>query len=193
MLGLMTPLSLSRSLLLAAALPAVLSACHAPGTRAPDTYDLSGHISGEWPAPAQDARLRLALVGTGFPGVLTNQANLPQSVTLETAADAAEPRWIYGVDLPALPSAAGVYQVIAYSDQDGSGTYSLGEPLARGSQWLVYSVAGGTLPEQTLPGGVTTPALQVRAGWNVYDAALGLTPGNPRPFEKLSGYDLRRN
>ncbi|WP_216323872.1 hypothetical protein [Deinococcus aestuarii] len=166
-----------------------LAACGSRGVQAPDAYDLSGTIGGNW---GTDARLRLALVGTGFPDVLTNDGNQAQNV-VSTGVNA----WNFGFDLPDRPSLTslfGAYQVVAYNDANNTGTYEVGETFARNKQWLIYSTISGNVPAITLPGGgeEITPAMTVSAGWNLYDRNFPLSDTNPRPAGKVTGYDISR-
>lgn len=176
------------SLLLPAAL--LLAACGARDVKPPDAYDLSGTIRGDW---GTSPRLRLALVGAGFPSAAVNDGNQAQNV-VKVEGQAA---WRFGLDLPrrpALATVAGVYQVIAYHDADNSGDYTLGEPFARNRQWLIYSEFGGELPAVKFPGSdeVLIGATTVARGWNLYDRAQPLGAGNPRPVTTVTGYDLSR-
>lgn len=164
-----------------------LAACGKQTVRAPGDYDLSGTLGGGW---AEGANLRLALVGTGLPNVVTNTANLAQTRLTPGAA--------FGVDLPSLPDVAGVYQVIAFDDADNDGTFDPGETFARNRQWLMFSPRGGDLPAVRVPEGLpgageeAVPAMTVAQGWNLYDRARPLGDGNPRPGSKVTGYDLSR-
>ncbi|BDP43233.1 hypothetical protein DAETH_32020 [Deinococcus aetherius] len=162
-----------------------LAACGSRGVQAPGDYDLSGTIGGNW---GTDPRLRLALVGTGFPSVVTNDGNQAQNV-VSTGANT----WNFGFDLPGIPSVAGVYQVVVYNDANNTGTYEIGESFARNRQWLIYSTFGGSVPAVTLPSGEeVTPAMTVDQGWNLYDRNYPLSDTNPRPASKVTGYDLSR-
>ncbi|MFC5847101.1 hypothetical protein [Deinococcus petrolearius] len=171
------------------ALPLALAACARTATP-PEDRDLSGTLAGAsaWSAP------RFALVGTGIPNIFTNRGNLSQS-TAATAAGALS----FGVDLPTLPDVAGVYQIVAYDDTDGSGTYTIGEPFARNRQWLIFSPAGGDLPAVSLPeqlpwagGEEALPAMTVARGWNLYDRSQPLGTANPHAAAKVTGYDISR-
>lgn len=196
----LSPLKL-RPLLLAPLLSlgaAGLSGCAPRGVQPPESYDLSGRIGGDWGATAASAgpRLRLALVGTGVPGVVTNLGNQPQNVV-----GTPEGGWLFGLNLPRWPDLAGAYQVIAYDDANNSGTYDLGEPFARNRVWLLYSPRGGELPALRAPAGFpgsdedALPAMTLTQGWNVYDRRAPLGANNPRPgppAAPLTGYDLSR-
>ncbi len=164
----------------------VLAACGSRGVQAPDTYDLSGTIGGDW---GENPRLRLALVGTGFPNVLTNDGNQAQNVV-----SAGTDTWNFGFDLPNTPAVAGVYQVVVYNDANNTGTYEIGESFARNRQWLIYSTFGGDIRAVTLPGSgeEVTPAMTVSAGWNLYNRNFPLSATNPSPAGKVTGYDLSR-
>lgn len=161
-----------------------LAACGSRGVKAPDAYDLSGTLGGDW---GDSPRLRLTLVGTGFPNAVTNDGNQPQNV-VGTGPNT----WTFGFDLPGVPSAVGAYQVIAYDDRDNSGTYSLGEAFARNRQWLIYSVVGGTSSPVVVNGEEILPAMTVERGWNLYDRREPLGAGNPRSVARVTGYDLSR-
>ncbi|WP_261664528.1 hypothetical protein [Deinococcus sp. Marseille-Q6407] len=155
--------------------------------RLPQDHDLSGLISGEW---GENPKLRLNLVGAGFPQALTSRSTLPQQVS---ARPEDEGGWQYGVDLPGVPAAAGVYQIIAFNDINGNATYEPGEPFARNSQYLIYSVYGGDWSGFQFRDWLNIPAMSVSRGWNLYDASQPLGAGNPRAATaKLSGYDLPR-
>lgn len=175
-----------RSLTLLLPLSLTLTACGPRGVQAPDAYDLSGSLGGDWGA---SPNLRLALVGTGFPNALTNDGNQAQNV-VSTGLNA----WAFGFDLPNTPSVAGVYQVVAYNDANNTGTYDVGEAFARNRQWLVYSTFSGDVPAVTLPGSgeEVTPAMTVSQGWNLYDRSAPLSGTNPRPAGKVTGYDISR-
>ncbi|MEF2277120.1 hypothetical protein V3W47_02340 [Deinococcus sp. YIM 134068] len=173
---------LSSLLLLPLAL--TLAACGSRGVQAPDSYDLSGTIGGDW---GTDARLRLALVGTGFPNAITNDGNQPQNV-VSTGVNA----WSFGFDLPNIPSVAGVYQVVVYNDANNTGGYDVSESFARNRQWLVYSTLGGTIPAVVVNDNEITPAMTVEQGWNLYDRSQSLSSTNPRAVSKVTGYDLSR-
>jgi hypothetical protein len=170
------------------ALPLALAACARTATPVAD-HDLSGTLAGAqgWSAP------RFALVGTGIPNIFTNKGNLSQSTEVTAAG------LNFGVDLPTLPDVAGVYQIVAYNDTDGSGTYTIGEPFARNRQWLVFSPAGGDLPAVNLPeqlpwagGEEALPAMKVARGWNLYNRSQPLSAANPHAAAKVTGYDISR-
>lgn len=176
------------SLLLPLAL--LLAACGARDVKAPDAYDLSGTVSGDW---GTNPRLRLALVGAGFPSAVTNDGNQAQNLVRVEGQNV----WQFGLDLPRSPSlatVAGVYQVIVYNDANNTGTFEPGETFARNRQWLIYSEFGGDLPQVKLPGSgeVLIEATTVARGWNLYDRARPLGAGNPRPVTTVTGYDLSR-
>ena len=164
-----------------------LSACGKQTVKAPGDYDLSGTLGGKWDA---GARLRLALVGAGVPNVVTNTANLAQTPLQPGAA--------FGVNLPGIPDALGLYQVIAFDDANNNGTFDPGETFARNRQWLIFSPRGGEIPALKVPEGLPSageealPAMTVAQGWNVYDRARPLGASNPRPGGKVTGYDLSR-
>lgn len=172
-------------------LPLALVACRANDVKLPEQYDLSGSLSGNW---GDSPRLRLALVGTGIPNIYTNDSTYSQNViTLGTAS------WNYGMDLPDFPNLAGVYQVIAFDDKDNNAKYDVGEPMARNRKFLIYSPKDATTPAVNIPenfpwaaGEEAIPELNVSRGWNVYDRAQSLSPSNPYPVGKISGYDLIR-
>lgn len=163
-----------------------LASCGKQTVRAPGDYDLSGTLRGDWTG----ANLRLALVGAGLPNLLTNASTLAQTPL--------QPGSAFGVDLPSLPDAIGVYQVIAFDDRNNNATYDPGEAVARNSQWLIFSPRGGEIPAlkvpQNLPGAgeELLPALTVEQGWNLYDRAQPLSGTNPRAGKKVTGYDLTR-
>lgn len=164
-----------------------LAACNRETVKAPGDYDLSGTLGGGWNT---DARLRLALVGAGVPGVLTNNAALSQ--TPLTAGQS------FGVNLPGIPDVVGVYQVIAFDDRNNNAQFDPGEPFARNRQWLMFSPRAGEIPAlkvpENLPGGgeEVLPAMNVARGWNLYDRAQPLGSTNPRSGAKVTGYDLSR-
>ncbi|MDO4262755.1 MAG: hypothetical protein Q4C67_01000 [Deinococcus sp.] len=168
--------------LLTLALVPLLAACQG-APRLPADHDLSGTISGEW---RSGAKLRLNLVGAGFPQALTSTSNLQQNVVQQGDG------WSFGVDLPALPAAAGAYQVIAFDDTNGNAKYDAGEPFARNTQFLVFSVQPGQFPGFKYGDWLNIPPMQVSRGWNVYDTSLPAGAANPRPAEHLSSYDLQR-
>jgi hypothetical protein len=162
-----------------------LAACGSREVKAPDAYDLSGAIGGDW---GETPRLRLALVGTGFPTAVTNDGNQPQNVVPDGVN-----AWTFGFDLPNVPAVAGAYQVIVYNDTNNTGSYNVGESFARNRQWLIYSAFSGDFPAVTLPGGEELlPAMTVERGWNLYNRNFPLSAGNPSPAGKVTGYDLSR-
>ncbi|GAA0512947.1 hypothetical protein [Deinococcus depolymerans] len=171
-------------------LSAALVACRPQEVRPPDAYPLGGTVSGTW---GDSPRLRLALVGTGIPGALTNNSAVPQNVVAS-----APNSWQFGFDLPApgLFNVAGVYQVVVFNDANNDARYNVGETVARNRLWLVVSPADATIPAVTLPdflgGAEALPAMTVRRGWNLYDQSRPLGSGNPSAFTTLSGYDLSR-
>ncbi|MBB5235799.1 hypothetical protein [Deinococcus budaensis] len=178
-----------RSLTLLLPLTLLLAACGSREVQAPGAYDLSGTIGGDW---GENPRLRLALVGTGFPTALTNDGNQPQNVVSSGLNS-----WNFGFDLPRSPSVAtvaGVYQVIAYNDANNTGTYEPGETFARNRQWLIYSEFGGDIPAVKLPGSgeELTPAMTVERGWNLYNRNFPLSGSNPSPAGRVTGYDISR-
>jgi len=178
-----------RSLTLMLPLTLLLAACGAREVKAPYSYDLSGTLGGDW---GENPRLRLALVGTGFPTAITNDGNQAQNVE-PSGLNA----WAFGFDLPSKPTlatVAGVYQVIAYNDANNTGTYEPGETFARNRQWLIYSEFGGELPPVKVPGSEDdlTPAMTVARGWNLYNRNFPLSDTNSRPAAKVTGYDLSR-
>ncbi|WP_034386085.1 hypothetical protein [Deinococcus sp. YIM 77859] len=163
-----------------------LTACGSRDVQPPEAYDVSGTIGGDW---GERPRLRLALVGVGFPSAVTNDGNQPQNVVDGAGG------WTFGFDLPRSPTVAtvaGVYQVVVYNDLDNSGTYNLGEPFARNRQWLIYSLVGGEIPAVEVNGEEITPAMTVSSGWNLYDRRKPLSAANPSPASKVTGYDLSR-
>ncbi|SMB88364.1 hypothetical protein [Deinococcus hopiensis] len=179
---------MSRFLLLA--LPLVLAACGSRQVQPPESYDLSGTVSGDW---GTNARLRLALVGTGLPGVVTNDGNQSQNLVVSGANV-----WSFGFDLPNVPAAAGVYQVVVFDDANNDASFNVGERFARNRQWLIYSALGGTFPSVKVPeflsgaGEELLPEMHVEQGWNLYDRALPLSGSNPGPAGRVTGYDLSR-
>ncbi|GBF07656.1 hypothetical protein DAERI_160034 [Deinococcus aerius] len=168
----------------------ILAACGSRGVQAPDTYDLSGTIGGDW---GQNPRLRLALVGTGLPGVVTNDSARGQNI-VSTGVNT----WQFGFDLPGIPAVAGVYQVVVFDDANNDATFNVGERFARNKQWLIYSALGGNIGPVNvpafLPGGgeELLPAMHVEQGWNLYNRNFPLSDTNPSPAGKVTGYDLSR-
>lgn len=182
-------LSVSLPLLL---LPLLLASCRSTPVQSPEEYDLSGSISGHWDS---SPRLRLAIVGTGIPKILTNRSDLKQNVVVRGTA------WAYGLnlDLPTLQNVAGVYQVVAFDDRNNDAKYEVGEPVARNRKFLIYSPADAETPAVTIPaefpwaaGEEAIPALNVKKGWNVYDRSQPLSSSNPYAVAKITGYDLVR-
>ncbi|ABF46588.1 hypothetical protein Dgeo_2294 [Deinococcus geothermalis DSM 11300] len=172
-------------------LPLLLAACGSQEVKAPDAYDVSGTISGDWGA---GPRLRLALVGTGLPGAVTNDSRRGQNIVGTGAGT-----WQFGFDLPGVPAVAGVYQVVVFDDANNDATFNpLTEKFARNRQWLIYSAFSGTFPSvrvpEFLPGGgeELLPEMHVERGWNLYNRNLPLSGSNPSPAAKVSGYDLSR-
>ncbi|GAA5535188.1 hypothetical protein [Deinococcus aluminii] len=169
-------------------LPLTLAACGSREVKAPDAYNLSGTIGGDW---GENPHLRLALVGVGFPSAVTNDGNQPQNVVPSGGPNT----WAFGFDLPDAPTlatVAGVYQVVVYNDTNNTGTYNVGEPFARNRQWLVYSLLGGDIPAVKVNGEEITPAMTVKRGWNLYNRNFPLSDSNPSPAAKITGYDLSR-
>lgn len=160
--------------------PFLLAACQTT-PHPPETYDLSGTVGGDWGAAP---KLRLALVGASFPQVLTNQSNLEQNAVRQSSG-----HWSYGVNLPFAPSAAGIYQVIAFNDTNGNASYDVGEQLARNRQYLVFSLVASEF-HGFQGSGMNIPAMQVQQGWNLYDTAQPLGVNNPRPAKKVTHYNL---
>ncbi|MFT2721785.1 hypothetical protein ACMT4L_17480 [Deinococcus sp. A31D244] len=171
-------------------LSAALVACRPHEVRAPDAYPLSGTVAGRW---GDSPRLRLALIGTGVPGALTNKSDIGQNVVGSSLNG-----WQFGFELPApgVFNVAGVYQVVAFDDANNDAQYDVGETVARNRKWLVVSPTDANIPAVTLPaflgGGEALPAMTVRSGWNVYDQSQPLGSANPVPFTTLLGYDLSR-
>lgn len=167
-----------------------LAACGSREVKAPDAYDLSGAIGGDW---GETPKLRLALVGTGLPGVLTNDANRPQTPLIGNGNP-----WTFGFDLPSIPAVAGVYQVVVFDDADNDNVFDVGEKFARNKQWLIYSALEGSFPAVKVPeflpsgGEELLPAMTVERGWNLYNRNFPLSAGNPSPAGKVTGYDLSR-
>ena len=182
--------AMRRAALLLIPLTLTLAACGSRDVQAPDTYDLSGTIGGDW---GENPRLRLALVGTGLPGAVTNDSNQGQNIVSRGANT-----WEFGFDLPGIPAVAGVYQVVAFNDANNDAAFNVGERFARNRQWLIYSALSGNFPAvkvpEFLPGGgeELLPAMQVEQGWNLYDRNFPLGDANPRPAGKVTGYDLSR-
>lgn len=172
--------------LLAAGLtvPLLLAGCQTAPTppRAPADYDVSGAITGEW---REGANLRVGVMGVSFPEGPINRSTLPQDVVPQPDGS-----WVYGLDLPTSLSVGGAYQVIVFDDENNDATYTLGEPFARNSKYLMYSLQGARFPGLTEP--VQLPALNVQRGWNLYDSRAELGPENPRPVTRVTGYDLER-
>lgn len=169
-----------------------LVACQRGGVKPPENYDVSGTITGDW---GQSPKLRLALVGTGLPDVMTNKGNLPQNVP-DLPTDGG---WHYGVDIPTVPSILGLYQIVAYDDTDNSGTFNLGEPVARNRQYLIFSPTTRHTDEVKMPDlpllpktATLLPAMDLTRGWNLYDASQPLDSLNPRPLDKIMNYNLGR-
>lgn len=171
-------------------LPLVLAACGARSVQPPEHYDLSGTVSGAW---GENPRLRLALVGTGLPGVVTNDSNQSQNLV-----PAGPNTWAFGFDLPSIPAVAGVYQVVVFHDANNDAAFNIGERFARNRQWLIYSPVNGTFAAVKVPeflpgnGSDLLPEMHLNQGWNFYDRALPLGETNPRPAGKVTGYDLSR-
>jgi hypothetical protein len=170
-----------KSALLLLCVPLALAACGPRSIQAPDAYDVSGSLGGNW---GTDSRLRLALVGAGFPEVVTNNSNLAQNIIV-TGINT----WNFGVDLPNVPGVAGVYQVVVYNDANNNANLDATEvdSVARNQQWLIYSQVGGNIPATRF-----TPEMNVSQGWNLYDKREAISTGNPRPGQKVTGYDLSR-
>lgn len=172
-------------------LPLFLVACGGKDVLAPQDYDLSGTLHGDWGATPN---LRLALVGTGIPNVFTNDSTYAQNIV--KVSDTTRQ---FGMDLPRFPNLAGVYQVIAFNDRNNNAKYDVGEPVARNRLWLIYSPADATTPAVNLPaefpwaaGEEAIPELNVKSGWNVYNRAENISPSNPAPVSKVTGYDIYR-
>ncbi|WP_291430334.1 hypothetical protein [Deinococcus sp.] len=167
-----------------------LVACRPQEVRTPDAYPLAGTVGGRW---GESPRLRLALIGTGVPGALTNKSDIGQNLVGSSLNS-----WQFGFELPApgVFNVAGVYQVVAFDDANNNAQYDVGEVVARNRKWLVVSPLDARIPEVMLPdllgGGEVLPAMTVRSGWNVYDQSQPLGSANPAPFTTLSGYDLSR-
>ncbi|WP_295814958.1 hypothetical protein [uncultured Deinococcus sp.] len=169
----------------------LLAACGQTSVKAPAEYRLSGTLGGDW---GSSPRLRLALVGTGFPVAVSTNSSIAQNV-VESGAGT----WTYGFELPntPLPNVAGVYQVVAFNDANNDARPNIGETVARNRQWLIYSPVSTTTQPVTIPDFLPgenegLPALTVSAGWNLYDRAQGLSATNPRAVQKITGYDISR-
>lgn len=168
-----------------------LAACGKTEVKAPVDYPLSGTLSGAW---GSSPRLRLALVGSGIPNPVTTNSAIGQNVVPLGAGS-----YSFGFELPTppLPNIAGVYQVVAFDDANNDAQLNLGEPFARNRQWLVYSPVGGTVGPVNLPdflgGAEALPEMTVGRGWNLLDRAQPLSPTNPRPVTRLTGYDISRS
>ncbi|WP_135228462.1 hypothetical protein [Deinococcus fonticola] len=172
-------------------LPLLLVACQGKDVLAPEQYDLSGTLHGDW---GTNPSLRLALVGTGIPNVFTNDSTYAQNVVKVNDTTRR-----FGLDLPRLPNLAGVYQAIAFDDRNNNAKYDVGEPVARNRLWLIYSPTDATTPAVNLPeqfpwaaGEEAIPELNVKSGWNVYNRAEKISPTNPSPAGKITGYDIYR-
>ena len=179
-------------LLLSLSLLPLLSACRGQDTLPPEQYNLSGTLHGDWGA---GARLRLALVGTGLPNVLTNDSTYRQNVVLRGAGT-----YGFGFDLPSFPNLVGVYQVVAFDDANNNAKYDIGEKVARNRLWLMYSPADTTTPTVNIPaefpweaGEEAIPAMTLKRGWNVYDRSQRLSESNPYSAAKITGYEIYRN
>ncbi|UFA49751.1 hypothetical protein [Deinococcus radiophilus] len=169
--------------LLAAGLtfPLLLAGCQT-APKAPADHDVTGTITGEW---REGAKLRLNLVGVGFPTTVTSTSNLKQNVS------AGEEGWTFGVDLPAYPNLAGVYQIAAFDDTSGDATYDPGEQFARNTLYLVFSPATTEVGPWTWEP-VTIPKMNVERGWNLYDSSEDLGAAKPRSVTKVTSYNLHR-
>ncbi|GGR72078.1 hypothetical protein GCM10008959_37090 [Deinococcus seoulensis] len=179
-----------RSVLPALLILGSLSACAPQGVQAPETYPLSGRVSGDW---GSSPRLRLALVGTGIPGVVKNDSAIGQNLVSGGLNS-----WEFGFDLP-KPGAfnvAGVYQVVVFDDANNDTKYNVGEKFARNRQWLIVSPVNGNFAGVNLPdflgGAEALPAMTLSSGWNLYDQSRPLGAGNPSAFTTLRDYDLSR-
>lgn len=169
-----------------------LAACARQDVKAPADYPLAGSLSGNWGA---SPRLRLALVGTGIPVAVSTNSAIAQNV-VSTGTNT----WSFGFDLPSppLPNVAGVYQVVAFDDANNDASLTLGEPVARNRQWLVYSPLGGSFAAVDIPeflpgqGAELLPAMTVARGWNLLDRSQPMGAANPRAVTKVSGYDISR-
>ncbi len=180
---------MNRPLLVALALLPALSACRSHDVLPPEQYNLSGTLHGDWGA---SPRIRLALVGTGLPNVLTNNSSYAQNVVTQSATGRS-----FGFDLPSFPNLVGVYQVIAFDDANNNAQYDIGEKFARNRLWLIYSPTDTTTPSVNLPeqfpwaaGEEALPAMNVKRGWNVYDRSQRLSATNPLAVQKVTGYDI---
>lgn len=169
-----------------------LAACDKQEVKPPADYPLSGTLTGDWSAAKH---LRLALVGTGLPVLVTTNSNIGQNIVPSPTTVNV---WNFGFQLPARPNAFGVYQVVAFDDANNDAKINLGEPIARNKQWLVYSAVSGTTKAVTIPeflpggGQELLPAMTVSSGWNVYDSTQPLGVNNPRPVTTITGYDIAR-
>ena len=172
-------------------LPLLLAACAGKDVLPPEQYDLSGTLHGDWgTAP----HLRVALVGTGIPNLFTNDSTYVQNIVKVNDTTRK-----FGMDLPRFPNLAGVYQVIAFNDQNNNAKYDAGEPMARNRLWLIYSPTDATTPAVNLPaefpwaaGEEAIPELNVKSGWNVYNRAKKISPMNPAAADRITGYDIYR-
>lgn len=177
-------MDMRKSALLLLCVPLALAACGPQAPKAPGAHNLTGTLSGNW---GTGSDIRLALVGGGFPSVIKNDGGRPQR--LESAG---VNTWTFGIDLPKIPDAVGVYQVVAFEDINGSAGLDANEvsTSARNQQWLIYSLKGGEFSATSW-----TPAMNVAEGWNVYDQRFPLGAANPRPGpdkQNITGYDLSR-
>lgn len=161
-----------RKLLVGVSLAALIAGCGLlPGIGG---QQVTGSFSGDW-SGVDASKLRLALVGIGSDGVTNydNQLEI-KDPSLSTG---------YVMELPQSAN-EGSYRVIAYADANSNSKLDSGEELGHTcNKYLLY--ANGSGNKFFWVG--TLQQLNVRNGWNGYDAAKG---GDPYQAEFYTGYNL---
>lgn len=146
--------------LLVLGLPLVIAACSTTGV---PNGDVTGDITG---APTNQGTIRLALLGLTFGGTVNE--------SVEQFAVTPTDRGVYALTLPATPRDGG-YEVIAYADRNGNGTYDPGETRTQSSgKILAYTTSN-------FVGNVTG----LSKGWNLVQDGRLVKSGTP-----FNNYDL---
>lgn len=126
---------------------------------------VSGRFMGEWET---DQQINLALVGL-------TQGDISEEESLLELQDP-DLTGTYLIDLPGDPGVSlGIYQVVAFTDRDGSADYSLGDLPPLGDTCDKYLIYVDDLPETELPVETWLGQLTgLEEGWNAFDPEEGV-------------------